>query len=359
MARLVYGDFDEFADSICGVAGRFVPTARSAADWWIERARVEDIDLQQLQVGGATTFAGDGVADSVTIGMPLSEVGTIRIDGHNLGDNTFLLIRNGHPFTSSARQVARWAGITIPLGTVQDDALRSSIQRLVAPSPSDGTRATTERQLLDECRAVVGRICLEHEAVRIVDRAAATSARDDVVHAVGKMLEASTHANDRHIGRPQVSRTRVIARCLELIDASDGQPLFIDDLCAATQVSERTLRNIFQEYFGVGPMRLLKVRQLREIRSALLRANPLTDTVTKVAARFGVWDFSLFARNYRALYAEAPSQTLRRPRERQLERSQEEEALTPTWIGYAARRFMFAPAAQEGTQSAEASRTGN
>jgi AraC family ethanolamine operon transcriptional activator len=172
------------------------------------------------------------------------------------------------------------------------------------------------------------------------------------------MLEVSAHASDRHIGRPQVSRTRVIARCLELIDASDGQPLFIDDLCTATQVSERTLRNIFQEYFGVGPMRLLKVRQLREIRSALLKANPLTDTVTKVAARFGVWDFSLFARNYRALYAEAPSQTLRRPRERRVERSEEEEALTPTWIGYAARRFMFVPAGQEAAPAPDTSLTG-
>jgi AraC-like DNA-binding protein len=123
-----------------------------------------------------------------------------------------------------------------------------------------------------------------------------------------------------------------------LIDASEGQPLFIDDLCNATQVSERTLRNIFQEYFGVGPMRLLKVRQLREIRSALLRGDPIADTVTKIAARFGVWDFSLFARNYRALYGEAPSQTLRKPRDRG-NALRDDEEMTPTWIAFAARQF--------------------
>jgi hypothetical protein len=91
-------------------------------------------------------------------------------------------------------------------------------------------------------------------------------------------------------------------------------------------------------------MRLLKVRQLREIRSALLRGDPVADTVTRIAARFGVWDFSLFARNYRALYGEAPSQTLRRPRDRRV-RSPDDGALTPTWIGYAARRFAAAPEA--------------
>jgi hypothetical protein len=66
----------------------------------------------------------------------------------------------------------------------------------------------------------------------------------------------------------------------------------------------------------------------------------VADTVTKIAARFGVWDFSLFARNYRALYGEAPSQTLRRPRSRPMER-REDDTLSPTWIGYASRRFAF------------------
>ncbi len=34
------------------------------------------------------------------------------------------------------------------------------------------------------------------------------------------------------------------------MNAHEGQPLFIDDLCRATQVSERALRNIFHEFFG-------------------------------------------------------------------------------------------------------------
>jgi hypothetical protein len=48
-------------------------------------------------------------------------------------------------------------------------------------------------------------------------------------------------------------------------------------------------------------MRLLKVLQLREIHAALLAADPNHETVTSIAARFGIWDFSLFARNYKTL----------------------------------------------------------
>src|SRR5690606_21099738 len=88
------------------------------------------------------------------------------------------------------------------------------------------------------------------------------------------------------------------------------------------------------EYFGVGPMRLIKVRQLREIRAALLRADPQRDTVTRIAARFGIWDFSLFARNYKALFGESPSRTLRTPPTDLKTRS------SLSWLHYASKIFI-------------------
>ena len=336
MERHTYTDFDEFADAIDGVAGRFVPTARATGDWWIDKTDLREGTLQRLQVGGATTYAGDGVADTVTIGVPMTDPRLLRIDGQPLAENMFALVTQNQPFTCSSKQASRWAVLTIP-----QQRLAECESQLASVS---GVRNQSDRPLLDRVRDLIQRACTEGHEVSIVDPAAQAGLGDDMLHVLTDLLHASSHANDRHIGRPQVSRTRVIARCLELIDVSEGQPLFIDDLCNATKVSERTLRNIFQEYFGVGPMRLLKVRQLREIRSALLRGDPVADTVTKIAARFGVWDFSLFARNYRALYGEAPSQTLRRPRDR-VTRSHDEATLTPTWIGFAARRFgMGAPA---------------
>jgi AraC-like DNA-binding protein len=146
-------------------------------------------------------------------------------------------------------------------------------------------------------------------------------------------VEASSVTRERRVGRPQVRRSRIIADMLALIEAKQGNSLLIEDFCQATSVSERTLRNIFQEFFGVAPMRLVKVRQLLEIRRALLASDPAHDTVAKIAARFGVWDFSLFARKYRALYGESPSKTLRRPPPKS------STAVDATWLAHAARRF--------------------
>jgi AraC family ethanolamine operon transcriptional activator len=96
-----------------------------------------------------------------------------------------------------------------------------------------------------------------------------------------------------------------------LIESNPGSPVLIEDLCRVAGMCERTLRSVFQEYFGVPPMRLLRAKQLWDVRAALLGASPEHDTVKKVAARFGVWDLSLFAHNYRELFAELPSVTLR------------------------------------------------
>lgn len=85
-------------------------------------------------------------------------------------------------------------------------------------------------------------------------------------------------------------------------------------LAAAADVSERTLRAAFQEYFGMGPARFLKLRALNLIRKTLKNADPSVTTVTGAAARFGVWELGRLAHEYQLLFGELPSETLRHVR---------------------------------------------
>jgi AraC-like DNA-binding protein len=243
------------------------------------------------------------------------------------------LLKHDQPFTYSGRLITRWAGVTVPIDHFEDMEIDSAAA--VTATPGE-TRTRTEGWMLDT-HAASRRLASARgeDTIVFVDPAASAAAEEEVLSSAALVLQSSTAAVDKHVGRPQVSRSRIIARCLELMDASAGQPMLIGDLCRASQVSERTLRNVFQEYFGVGPMRLLKVRQLREIRAALAAADGGEQTVAKIAARFGVWDFSLFARNYRALYGETPSTTLRSAPQRHTR----SHTMPKTWIRYAAQRF--------------------
>ena len=82
-------------------------------------------------------------------------------------------------------------------------------------------------------------------------------------------------------------------------------------LAAVTGVSERTLRSIFREFYGVGPLRYLKLRQLHSMRRTLKRVDPEKTSLSDVATQFGIWELGRFARDYRTLFGESPTDTLR------------------------------------------------
>jgi AraC-like DNA-binding protein len=111
----------------------------------------------------------------------------------------------------------------------------------------------------------------------VTDPAVALAAEDELRDRVSSVLGGQIAGDDgctQHLGRPVIQRNHIIRRCLELLSSRDSLPLSMRDLCAAAGVPERTLRSAFTEYFGVGPMRLLKARQLQEVRRALLTADP-------------------------------------------------------------------------------------
>ena len=115
-------------------------------------------------------------------------------------------------------------------------------------------------------------------------------------------------------GRQWIPRTQIIRAAMDFIDPRNGEYITVADLASAAGVSERTLRAAFQESFGMGPARYLKLRTLHLIRNTLRNSDPSLTTVTGVASGFGVWELGRMAHDYQFLFGELPSETLRRER---------------------------------------------
>ena len=124
-------------------------------------------------------------------------------------------------------------------------------------------------------------------------------------------LEVPDDTGGRRRGRPSLPRRLIVDRALEWIQEHAEHPLRITDVSSAAGVSERTLRDVFVEYFGMGPLSYIRTWQLHRFRAALLRAEPGHGTVTSVAMRLGVWDLEAMAGRYRHLFGERPVETLR------------------------------------------------
>jgi AraC family transcriptional regulator, ethanolamine operon transcriptional activator len=114
VTRIAFRDFDEFADAVAGMIGRFMPIARSTEELWVQSVATGRVLTQTLQVGGRATFAGDGKRDQIALQVPLTDATKIRIDGRFLEQDSFLLVKDGQPFTLSTSEATRWAGIVVP-----------------------------------------------------------------------------------------------------------------------------------------------------------------------------------------------------------------------------------------------------
>ncbi|WP_052672973.1 MULTISPECIES: helix-turn-helix transcriptional regulator [unclassified Pseudomonas] len=113
-------------------------------------------------------------------------------------------------------------------------------------------------------------------------------------------------------GWQQLTRQSNIAKVMELLQRYEERPIGLSQLCRDAGVSERTLRSIFKEMFGVGPNRYLHIRRLHLVRVALSIAGPDTGSVGQIALRFGFTDSGRMASDYNRLFGEYPSTTLMR-----------------------------------------------
>lgn len=111
-------------------------------------------------------------------------------------------------------------------------------------------------------------------------------------------------------GRPSPCRRATVARAVEYINDNCQDEIVAADLVAAAGVSIRSLQMGFMERFGVGPMTYLKQVRLRRVHEALRAADPGRQTVGDIAAEWGFYNGSAFAKAYKAFFGELPSKTL-------------------------------------------------
>ena len=107
-------------------------------------------------------------------------------------------------------------------------------------------------------------------------------------------------------------RDRALRRAKAYLREHGEEPVTVRDLCRVSEVSERTLRYAFLEQFGVSPKSYLLAMRLNGVRRQLSHADSSSATIADVANHWGFWHMGQFAKDYRRLFGELPSETLRR-----------------------------------------------
>lgn len=129
------------------------------------------------------------------------------------------------------------------------------------------------------------------------------------------LLVATLTKTDPHsVERDDASsrRFRAVRTCEKYMREHLDTHLTLLDLSVVCGMRSRTLTNAFGAVTGFGPMEYLKRLRLSGVRRALQSANRSQIKVIDVAMEWGFWHMSHFARDYRIMFGESPSQTIPR-----------------------------------------------
>ena len=121
-----------------------------------------------------------------------------------------------------------------------------------------------------------------------------------------QLLHKSETATNVSIQR---ERDRTVLRAIEFILASDLSTLSIKDISEIMGVKKRSLEYAFKEYVNVGPKAFIKALILNNFRQDLNKGG---NSVSEVALRHGITHMGQLSRDYKLLFGELPSVTLKR-----------------------------------------------
>lgn len=86
----------------------------------------------------------------------------------------------------------------------------------------------------------------------------------------------------------------------------------VSSICAALGISSRTLQACCRQQVGLSAGRYIRLRAMRRVYNALMRAQPETASVSQIAKSHGFTGSGRFAAAYHRQFGEFPSATLRR-----------------------------------------------
>jgi AraC-like DNA-binding protein len=138
-----------------------------------------------------------------------------------------------------------------------------------------------------------------------------TCAIDDLVAQIRKALETSAPTAAMSM---RTQRAAAVVRACRFIDSHLGKPLGLAELCEHCGVGVRTLEYGFRQFYDATPIGFIKSQRLTRTRSALARASAQPMSISTTARRLGFTHMGQYAQDYRSLFGESPTMTLRRAR---------------------------------------------
>lgn len=271
------------------------------------RGVLAEIQLPQLQVFRECTSQGVRQSccvwpDAIWFGLPDHDA-PLRINGRLAGMDTVLVRPGNCDFELLTPANYAIYGIVIR----QESLLRAADQMGCQLNWAQLT-SSERMHVNDRARAA----CLQTLSALLTEEGTHAShgvAVQAVVESLLSMLD--TRAVDRAVSNSFARRKGIVAKARQHVLDHHDEVITVPELCERLHVSRRTLQYCFEEVLGMSPIQYLRIIRLNGARRDLRENVAHCKTVRDVAADWGFWHFSQFSSDYRALFGQTPSESLR------------------------------------------------
>ena len=311
--RLELRSYDEFVDAVRDAAIGGCILRKDERPWRLESHAIGAALVQSGQNGAPSVSELQVAPDRTGLVVLAPEAPPRFVDGREMDAAAFGLLRPGALVEISTPSPTAWFAVTAsPEAVEHEAALLDGAPSVPAHLPttslvwSPPDVAALRKLLVDVTEALDSNPgALHPEAVANMERV--------LLRAVARLSRgASSH---RGRGRPlRVDRSTAFRAIFEFLRTLPSGPVYLEDLCRATGLPERTLRLLFLEQFGESPVRVLRARRLCLVYEALREPGVGFKQIRQVAGSCGFWHMGQFAADYRSLFGERPSDTVRRAR---------------------------------------------
>lgn len=306
MSQLFFDDFDEYTSTVLDVNVDMLINGLVRPNWGIRHVAFSGIHLQRGEQGSGDLTHGQSRDDGYVLYTPLRNAEVQHLNGGVLNSNSVVVFEPGCEFFMSSSVDHSWCSAFVPTAEFVRLGLLNHAPR------GKSYAVTVSEEIVSRFRSLVLRLLAAAEQLEpLQDVEVPPGALTTLCEVSAEVINGGPPALAKSSGRHKASRSEIVFQAAALLKKHEGQPLYVNDLAQACGVSERTLRSVFNECFGVTPKRYMQLRRLHQIRGVLRSVNPDRTSVSEVLARHGEWEFGRFSQRYQAAFGELPSKTLR------------------------------------------------
>jgi AraC-like DNA-binding protein len=311
--RLVAREIDELAQHIKQADVELIQLSRAQSPSSLTRVSFDNINLQIGHFGAA--FISNTTTDIERSSLVFKYHGDspTYCNSHYIDKQSFMFHKKNSEHIAISKGPCDWIYITF-----KPDFLEESLLHPLKLQLKKRKNLTTDLQICSQPSYLDSFYGIVNEINELVNSNPFILQNMDIIKGMEMslldsqilVLSNTFNSSSKITERSKKSHERIIRQSNDFLETISYKSLHLMDLCNALNVGLRTLYYAFNEFYGISPIKYLRLLRYAKARRDLVNSDPDRTTVTDIAAKWHFWHFGRFSVDYKSLYGESPSETL-------------------------------------------------